>query len=110
VKSRREPCRLKSRLFVAVAAAVERGGNKFQVELSFEVDVMGAVPGYESLVVLANSLHRLPHLRTMYLAWLPVVVLMIVKESSDLALQLSCVVRLGHRNSVVKEPVLNISW
>ena len=47
---------------------------------------------------------------TKYLAWLPVIVLMIVKKSSNLALQLSCVVRLGHRNSVVKEPVLHISW
>jgi hypothetical protein len=44
-----------------------------------------------------------------YLAWLPVVVLMLVKESSDLALQLSRVEHLAHRNSVVKEFVLDRS-
>ena len=43
-----------------------------------------------------------------YLTWLPVVALMLVKEPSDLPLQLSCVVQLSHGNGVFKEFVLDI--
>jgi len=41
------------------------------------------------------------------LTWLPIAPLMLVKESSDLALKLSCVVQLAHRNGVFKKFTLD---
>src|ERR1700757_4168338 len=41
------------------------------------------------------------------LAWLPIAPLMLVKEPSDLALKLSCVVQLAHRNGVFKKFALD---
>ena len=41
------------------------------------------------------------------LTWLPIAHLMLVKESSDLALKLSCVVQLAHGNGVIKEFTLD---
>ena len=41
------------------------------------------------------------------LTWLPIAPLMLVKESSDLALKLSCVVQIAHRNRVFKKFTLD---
>jgi hypothetical protein len=41
------------------------------------------------------------------LTWLPIAPLMLVKESSDLALKLSCVVEIAHRNGVFKKFTLD---
>src|ERR1700758_5532514 len=41
------------------------------------------------------------------LTWLPITPLMLVKEPSDLALKLSCVLQLAHRNGVFKKFALD---
>jgi hypothetical protein len=46
--------------------------------------------------------------KSIALTWLPIVALMLMKESSDPALQLSCVVQLANGNGVFKEFMLDI--
>jgi hypothetical protein len=41
------------------------------------------------------------------LAWLPIAPLMLVKEPSDLALKLSCVVQIAHRNGAFEKFALD---